>query len=39
MSLRELKNVEVNFLHQIEKEFENQLNHYIELVDMTYFDF
>ncbi len=39
MSPHDLKNVGVNFLDQIEKEFENQLNHYIELVDKTYFDF
>jgi hypothetical protein len=28
VSLHDLKNVEVNFWDQIEKEFENQLNHY-----------
>jgi hypothetical protein len=39
MSLHDLKNVEINFLDQIEMEFENQLNHYVELVDTTYFDF
>jgi len=39
VSPHDLKNVGVNFLDQIEKEFENQLNHYIELVDKTYFDF
>jgi hypothetical protein len=27
------------FLNHIEKEFENQLDHYVDLVDMTYFDF
>jgi hypothetical protein len=37
--LHDLKNVKVNFLNQIKKEFENQLNHYVELVDKTYFDF
>jgi hypothetical protein len=27
------------FQNHIEEEFENQLDHYIELVDMTNFDF
>jgi hypothetical protein len=30
--------VEVDFLDQIEEEFEDQLDHYVELVDMTNFD-
>jgi hypothetical protein len=30
---------ETNFLNHIEDEFENQLNHHFELVDMTNFDF
>jgi len=31
--------VEANFLDHIEEEFENQLNHYVELIDIAYFDF
>jgi len=39
MSLDDFKDVEINFLDQIEKEFEIQLDHYFELVDMANFHF
>jgi hypothetical protein len=32
-----LGDVKPNFLNQIEEEFENQLDRYVEFVDMTYF--
>jgi hypothetical protein len=35
----DFENVETKFLDQIEEEFEDQLNHYVELIDITYFDF
>jgi hypothetical protein len=35
----DFEDVETNFLNHIEKEFENQLDHYVELVDTTNFDF
>jgi hypothetical protein len=38
-SLDDLEDVKANFLNQIEEEFENQLDHYIEFVDMAYFAF
>jgi hypothetical protein len=31
--------VEANFVDPIEEEFENQLDHYVELIDIAYFDF
>jgi len=39
VSLDDFKDVEIIFLDQIEKEFEKQLDHYFELVDMVNFDF
>ncbi len=39
MSLDDFRDVEANFLNHIEEEFENQLDHYVELIDITYFDF
>jgi hypothetical protein len=39
VSLDDFKEVEIIFLDQIEKEFENQLDHYFELVDMANLDF
>jgi hypothetical protein len=39
VSLDDFKDVEINFLDQFEKEFENQLDHYFELVDTANFDF
>jgi hypothetical protein len=39
VSLDDFKDVEISFLDQIGKEFENQLDHYFELVDMANFDF
>ncbi len=39
MSFDDLAGVETNFLNHIEEEFENQLDHYVDLVDMTNFDF
>ncbi len=39
VSFDDFGDVETNFLNHIEKEFENQLDHYVELVDMTNFDF
>jgi hypothetical protein len=37
-SFDDFGDVEVDFLDQIEEEFEDQLDHYVELVDMTNFD-
>jgi hypothetical protein len=37
-SLDDFGKVETNVLHQIEEEFEDQLDCYVELVDMTDFD-
>jgi hypothetical protein len=37
-SFDDFGDVEVDFLDQIEEEFEDQLDHYVELVDMTHFD-
>ncbi len=39
MSLDGFGVVEANVLNHIEEEFENQLDHYVELIDITYFDF
>jgi hypothetical protein len=39
MSLDDFGDVEANFLDHIEEEFENQLDHYVELVGMANFDF
>jgi hypothetical protein len=39
VSLDDFKDVEIKILHQMEKEFENQLDHYFKLVDMANFDF
>ncbi len=39
VSLDDFRDVEANFLHHIEKEFKHQLNHYVELIDIAYFDF
>ncbi len=38
-SLDDFGNVEAYFLDQIEQEFENQLDQYVELVGMENFDF
>jgi hypothetical protein len=37
--LDDFRDVEAKFLDHIEKEFENQLDHYVELIDIAYFDF
>ncbi len=37
-SFDDFGDVEVDFLDQIEEEFEDQLDHYVKLVDMTNFD-
>ncbi len=37
-SFDDFGDVEVDFLDQIEEEFEDQLDHYVELVDITNFD-
>jgi hypothetical protein len=34
VSLYDFQDVETKFLNQIEEEFENQLDHHVELVDM-----
>jgi len=34
VSLDDFGEVEVNFLDHIDEEFENQLNHYVELIDI-----
>jgi hypothetical protein len=39
VSFDDFGDVEINFLNQIEEKFENQLDHYVELVGMAYFDF
>jgi hypothetical protein len=39
VSFDDFGEVEANFLNHIEEEFENQLNHYVELIDIAYFDF
>ncbi len=39
MFLDDFGEVKANFLDHIEKEFENQLAHYVELIDIAYFDF
>ncbi len=39
MSLHDFGEVEANFLDRTEKEFENQLYLYVELIDIAYFDF
>ncbi len=39
VSLDDFGEVEANFLNQFEQEFENQLDHYVELIDIAYFDF
>ncbi len=38
VSFDDFGDVGTNFLNHIEDEFENQLNHHFELVDMTNFD-
>jgi hypothetical protein len=38
VSLEDFGKVEANLLHKIEEEFENELDCYVELVDMTVFD-
>jgi hypothetical protein len=38
VSLEDFGKVEANVLHQIEEEFEDELDCYVELVDMTDFD-
>jgi hypothetical protein len=38
-SFDDFGDVEIDFLDQIEEEFEDQLDHYVELVDMTNFDY
>ncbi len=38
-SLDDFGDVEAKFLDQIEEEFENQVDHYVKLVDMVAFDF
>jgi hypothetical protein len=38
VSLDGFEKVEGNVLHQIEEEFEDQLDCYVELVDVTNFD-
>jgi hypothetical protein len=35
----DFRDVEANLLDQIEKKFEDQLDHYVEFVDMANFDF
>jgi hypothetical protein len=35
----DFEDVKTNVLDEIEKELEDQLNQYVELVDITYFDF
>jgi len=37
--LDDFGDVEAIFLDYIEEEFENQSNHYVEFVDIAYFDF
>jgi len=39
LSFDDFGDVETNFLDHIVEEFENQLHHYVELIDITYFDF
>jgi hypothetical protein len=39
VSLDDFGEVEASFLDHIEGEFENQLDHYVELIDIAYFDF
>jgi len=39
VSLDDFGEVEANFLDHIEEEFENQLDRYVELSDIAYFDF
>jgi hypothetical protein len=39
VSLHDFGEVEANFLDRTEKEFENQLYLYVELIDIAYFDF
>jgi hypothetical protein len=38
LSPNDFGEVEANFLDPIEKEFENQLDHYVELINIAYFD-
>jgi hypothetical protein len=38
VSLDDFGDVEANFLHHIEEEFENQLYHYVEVVDIAFLD-
>ncbi len=37
--LDDFGDIEANFLDHIEEEFENQFDHYVELIDIAYFDF
>jgi len=39
VSLDDFGEVETNFLDRIEEEFENQLFHYVEFIEIAYFDF
>ncbi len=39
VSFDDFGDVEANFLDHIEKEFENQSDHYVELINIAYFDF
>jgi len=39
VSLDDFGDVETNFLDHIEEKLENQLDHYVELIDIAYFDF
>jgi hypothetical protein len=39
VSLDDFRDVEANLLDHIEEEFENQLDHHVELIDIAYFDF
>jgi hypothetical protein len=39
MSLDAFGDIEANFLYHIEEEFEKQLDHHVELIDIAYFDF
>jgi hypothetical protein len=39
VSLDDFGDFETNFLDRIEEDFENQLDDYVELIDVAYFDF
>jgi len=39
VSFDDFGDVEANFLDHIEEEFENQLDLYVELIDIAYLDF